>query len=211
MAQLQLRVVELLPETENTLFLSPDNMSFSGSTDENFEERRSLLKASLSDHAILFIIELLSETKYYFSIFLTLISQDLVRLSVSAHRRAQDPQLSSRHSPCESCTRFFPDPCCRCWKLVLDIGKVFENSKSEDQMNRDQSSQWLQGLHPLADPFIQQHLPSIVSRVNADICFPILQMHASAPFRMSQSLRQVETVYSWMRLIDQVVPFHAAK
>jgi hypothetical protein len=93
-ARLQLKVLDLLPENESTLFLSQENdtISFSGSIDYNFEERKSLLK-------VLSITSILILTTYCVNCRdapLTQMSQDLVRLSVSTDRRCADPLLASR-------------------------------------------------------------------------------------------------------------------
>jgi hypothetical protein len=50
--------------------------------------------------------------------------------------------------------------CRRCWKLVLEVGKLFENLKSEDQSAHDRSCAWLQGLVP-ADATMRNLLPLI--------------------------------------------------
>lgn len=83
-ARLQLKVLDLLPDSENTLF--------SGSADERMS-----------------------------------VMQDLISMSVSVERCSMVPNLANK-----------------CWKLVLDIGKLFENLRIEDQIVHGQSSTWLQ-------------------------------------------------------------------
>ncbi len=203
-AQLQLRVVDLLPESENTLFVSPETMSFSGSTDENFEERKSLLKVRPMDLAV--------TNKIHYVIH-CLVSQDLLRLSVSAHKRARDPQLSSRHStgthhasPVPVFLIHFAGAGNWCW-ISAKFLKV-QISKTKFIMPKVPSGYKVCISVP---PFVSCSICRAWCRLEYGHLFFHSQMPALALSRRLQSLRQAATVSLQMRLIDQVVSFATAK